>query len=380
MIKVVQTVFNNYTNDSRVFKTANSLSSEGYKVSVVGHHDVNLAKSEIVNGVKIHRVSFLNRKITKSKILKLIAYIKYIKEALFYSSETDIIHCNDLNTLPIGVLIKKFYNKNVKVVYDAHEYETQKNGLHGIDKKLVALLERYCIKYADQVITVSDSIAHEYVRLYGIDKPYVVLNTPLKKKMAKQNLFRDRFNISKKQSIFLYQGNFGPGRGIEVLLSTFKLIESSSVIIFMGYGQLENKIKEHASHYRNIYFHEAVNQTVLLDYTSSADFGIATIENTCLSYYYSLPNKIFEYIMANLAVIVSDLPEIRQVIEENQVGVIAKESNVKGLIQAIKQATQLNKTIYLKNIKKMQDIYNWNNQEKVLFTAYKNLEEEGNNG
>lgn len=380
MIKVVQTVFNNYTNDSRVFKTANSLSSEGYKVSVVGHHDINLAKSEIVNGVKIHRVSFLNRKITKSKISKLIAYIKYIKEALFYSSETDIIHCNDLNTLPIGVLIKKFYNKNVKVVYDAHEYETQKNGLHGIDKKLVALLERYCIKYADQVITVSDSIAHEYVRLYGIDKPYVVLNTPLKKKMAKQNLFRDRFNISKKQSIFLYQGNFGPGRGIEVLLSTFKLIESSSVIIFMGYGQLENKIKEHASHYRNIYFHEAVNQTVLLDYTSSADFGIATIENTCLSYYYSLPNKIFEYIMANLAVIVSDLPEIRQVIEENQVGVIAKESNVKGLIQAIKQATQLNKTIYLKNIKKMQDIYNWNNQEKVLFTAYKNLEEEGNNG
>ena len=380
MIKVVQTVFNNYTNDSRVFKTANSLSSEGYKVSVVGHHDVNLAKSEIVNGVKIHRVSFLNRKITKSKISKLIAYIKYIKEALFYSSETDIIHCNDLNTLPIGVLIKKFYNKNVKVVYDAHEYETQKNGLHGIDKKLVALLERYCIKYADQVITVSDSIAHEYVRLYGIDKPYVVLNTPLKKKMAKQNLFRDRFNISKKQSIFLYQGNFGPGRGIEVLLSTFKLIESSSVIIFMGYGQLENKIKEHASHYRNIYFHEAVNQTVLLDYTSSADFGIATIENTCLSYYYSLPNKIFEYIMANLAVIVSDLPEIRQVIEENQVGVIAKESNVKGLIQAIKEATQLNKTIYLKNIKKMQDIYNWNNQEKVLFTAYKNLEEEGNNG
>ena len=379
MIKVVQTVFNNYTDDSRVFKTANSLSSEGYKVTVVGHHDVNLAKSEIVNGVKIHRVSFLNRKVTKSKISKLIAYIKYIKEALFYSSETDIIHCNDLNTLPIGVLIKKFYNKNVKVVYDAHEYETQKNGLHGIDKKFVALLERYCIKYADQIITVSDSIAHEYVRLYGIDKPYVVLNTPLKKKMAKQNLFRDRFNISKKQSIFLYQGNFGTGRGIEVLLSTFKLMECSSVIIFMGYGQLENKIKEHASHYRNIYFHEAVNKTVLLDYTSSADFGIATIENTCLSYYYSLPNKIFEYIMANLAVIVSDLPEIRQVIEENQVGVIARENNVKGLIQAIKEATQLNKAIYLKNIKKMQDIYNWNNQEKILFAAYKNLEEERNN-
>ena len=57
MIKVVNTVFNNYTNDSRVFKTANSLYEVGYGVSVIAHHDVNLPKIEIIS-IIIIRISF----------------------------------------------------------------------------------------------------------------------------------------------------------------------------------------------------------------------------------------------------------------------------------------------------------------------------------
>jgi len=39
------------------------------------------------------------------------------------SKKSDISHCNDLNALPVGVVVKKFFNKNVKIVYDAHGYE-----------------------------------------------------------------------------------------------------------------------------------------------------------------------------------------------------------------------------------------------------------------
>ena len=144
----------------------------------------------------------------------------------------------------------------------------------------------------------------------------------------------------------------------------------------MGYGQLEDEIKEHSMDYANIFFQEAVSPDKLLDYTSSADFGVATLQNTCLSYYYCLPNKIFEYIMANLPVIVSDLPEMRRIIEVNQVGIIAKENNVERLKEAIKEAKGLDTTTFLKNIKKVQEIYNWDNQEKILLSAYKNLENE----
>ena len=127
----------------------------GYEVSVIGHHDIGLPKNEILNGVKIYRVSFLNRKTNKSKKSKIIAYIKFIKQALYHSVNANIIHCNDLNTLPIGIIIKKFYNQNVKIIYDAHEYETQKNGLNRIEKRFIAILESYFIKHVDKMITVS---------------------------------------------------------------------------------------------------------------------------------------------------------------------------------------------------------------------------------
>ncbi|WP_323592289.1 hypothetical protein, partial [Aliarcobacter butzleri] len=74
-------------------------------------------------------------------------------------------------------------------------------------------------------------------------------------------------------------------------LETFKTIDNeNAVIVFMGYGSLENLIRETSKEYKNIYFHQAVSPDVLLDYTSSADFGISTIEDSCLSYRYCLPN------------------------------------------------------------------------------------------
>jgi len=49
----------------------------------------------------------------------------------------------------------------------------------------------------------------------------------------------------KMKPIFLYQGGLNNGRGIEILLETFKNIENKNlVIVFMGYGTLEDEIKK----------------------------------------------------------------------------------------------------------------------------------------
>jgi glycosyltransferase involved in cell wall biosynthesis len=64
----------------------------------------------------------------------------------------------------------------------------------------------------------------------------------------------------------------------------------------------------------------------LLHYTTSADVGISGVENTCLSYYYALPNKIMEYIHAGIAVLSPDFPEMRKVVLENKCGWVHEES------------------------------------------------------
>jgi glycosyltransferase involved in cell wall biosynthesis len=373
MVKVANFVFNSFLNDSRVLKESLSLSHNGYSVTVIAHHDKNLEKEEKHSKLTIRRVAYLDRTVTKGKIGKLRAYLNYVGESIAYAKEFEILHCNDINTLPIGVIIKKVYNKNVKIVYDAHEYETETYALKGIQKKITKLVEKFLIKYADKVITVSDSIANEYVKLYGISKPALVLNTPPFKEVVKYNKFREAFDIEGK-TIFLYQGGLTKNRGIELLIEVFQSLNNESVMVFMGYGDLETYIKETSNNSSNIFFHKAVSPEVLLEYTVSADFGISTIEDSCLSYRYCLPNKLFEYIMSEVPLIVSNLPEMKKVVNQNDIGVVVETDSIKGTIEAIEKAISLDKEIMKKNLKKAKAFYNWEEQEKVLLKLYKELE------
>jgi len=107
----------------------------------------------------------------------------------------------------------------------------------------------------------------------------------------------------------------------------------------------------------------------------SADFGIAMIEDSCLSYRYCLPNKLFEYMMAEIPVIVSSLYEMKRLVEDNNIGVVAEENTPDGLKDAIVKATRLEGDELNKNIRKVKEIYNWEEQEKVLLKVYKGLYE-----
>lgn len=376
MKKIAVLVLNDYENDSRVRKEVTSLSKD-YKVDVYAINsglfetEENISKNiDIYRYIKYIKPSNHYYK----KLLQLLTYIKFFFSGLIHLKKYDVVHCNDLETLPIGVVAKIFY-KNLSLVYDAHEYETETLWMKNkFKKKIAKQMESICIKYVDKTITVSNAIADEYVKLYNITKPSLVLNTPPYKNIDKKNIFRETFKIAKDKTIFLYQGGLSNGRGIEILLDTFQLIEDEkSVIVFMGYGPLEELVMKSSKEYRNIYFHKAVSPDILLDYTSSADFGISTIEDSCLNYRYCLPNKIFEYLMAGIPVIVSNLLEMKRLVEDNYIGVVANENTPKGLKEAIEAATLLDKEELKQNILKVKEIYNWEKQEKVLLKMYKEI-------
>ena len=374
MKTVISIVLNSFTNDSRVLKENISLQNAGYDVKVVALHEEPLREFDEVQNISVHRIKLKSRNWSKNKTIQLFKYLEFVYRVVSQYNYAEVIHCNDLNTLPIGYIIKKFYNKNVKVVYDAHEYETEVNGLMGIHKNLAKKLEKFLIKRVDKTITVSDAIANEYVKHYNIVKPALVLNTPPFQAVEKKDIFRRTFNIGEEKTIFLYQGGLSKGRGIEILLDTFKKAESiDSVIVFMGSGPLERLVKEASTAYDNIYFHKAVAPNRLLEYTNSADFGILFYENSCLNHYYCSPNKMFEYLMADLPVIVSNLYEMKRLVENNSIGVIAQENTPNGLKEAIEKAKKLNREELQKNIQRVKAIYNWEEQEKVLLNLYMDL-------
>lgn len=372
-MKVVSIVLNNFTSDSRVLKESRSLMKAGYKVDVLALHDQGLAQNEIVDGVSVERLSLRLRKLPKVRLFQILKYLEFLIKAVLYSKKFDVLHCNDLNSLPIGVVCKVF-NSKIKIIYDAHEYEIETVHLKGWFKKVAARVERFCIQYADKVITVSESIAEEYTRLYGIDKPSVVMNCPLFFDAPKKNYFRECLGISDEKAIFLYQGALADGRGIQCVLDVFGAQACpDTVVVFMGYGPLSNEIKRAAEKSENIFFYNAVSPNVVLEYTSSADFGISFIEDRCLNYRYCLPNKLFEYLMVGLPVIVSDLPEMKKIVNDFDVGCVVKSGSQSDFEEALKEICQYNYPDFSLRAKSAAKQFTWQSQEKVLLEVYRGL-------
>lgn len=367
-------VLNNFSNDSRVLKESRSLTKFGYEVLVLALHDKGQLENEIIENIPVHRIKLITRGWPKIKPIQLVKYLEFVIRVIRSYRKTDIFHCNDLNTLPIGVLVKNLFNKNCKIIYDAHEFETERCGLYGIEKKLHQWLERFLIYYSDKVITASFSYADQYQLLYNMPKPYVVLNCPPFTEVVKHDLFRTELGIRQNQTILLYQGALSPGRGIELLLEAFSnLVSDETVIVFMGYGILETEIRKQAESNSIIFFRQAVPVDILLNYTASADYGISLIEDVCLSYRYCLPNKMFEYLMAGIPVLCSNLFEMRRLVDQYNLGVVASENTVDGFLDAIKKLLLADYDLLAANVSDVKKIFNWENQEKVLLRVYGDL-------
>lgn len=376
--KTLHIVLNSFINDSRVIKECKSINEKLFiNINVYALHEQGLKTYEESNHFTIHRFALKTRGWSKKKSVQLIKYFE-----CFYSMfrkalvlKPDIIHAHDLHALPIGVAIAR--KLNIPIIYDAHEYETQVNGLiqGSLWQRGLSILERYLIKKVNKVVTVSESIANEYVRLYNIEKPILILNCPPYQLVKKNNLFCEEFNIPNEHLIFLYQGGLSSGRGLLQMLEAFKeLNDQTKHLILMGYGELEATIKEYAHENTNIHYKAAVKPDDLLNWTSSADVGFSTIENTGLSDYYCLPNKLFEYLMAGLPVIVSNLYELKRTVRNYNLGWVLEEDNTAEQIRAvIKGIKKDDLTSFQTSISNAIKEFNWEKQEEQLLKLYKEL-------
>lgn len=358
----------NMTNESRIFKESKFISRncDFEKIILIGIWEDGLNKDELYeSNIYIKRVSLFN--IKKRSILYLYYFMYVSLFIVLYRPK--MINIHTLEFLPLSLIAKIF---KIRIIYDTHELETEKANFKGFRKKISKMIEKAFIGFVDKVIVVGEAIADEYKKMYSkIDRPYVVLNTPNYKITQKNDLFREKFNIDKEKIIFLYQGAIAPSRGVEILLEIFK--ETNKVIVFMGYGSLVDKVKEYSLAYKNIYYHEAVKPEVLLNYTSSADIGFCLIENSCKSYDYCMPNKMFEYIMAGIPVIASDLYEMKKIINLYKIGVTINYKNINILKEKINNISIENIDAFIENIENFKKKFNWERQEETLREIYINI-------
>jgi len=316
-------VRNTVRNDSRVLKEASALQSSGMfsSVEIVGLNEAGLPEEEVIAGLHVRRVTLASRGWSKglpAQVMKLLEWRHRIIRT-YANAPLTVIHCHDLDPLPIAVRLKAL--TGAQLVYDAHELETEQGETSKMRVALARAAERRLIGKADQMITVSASIAQWYRREYPGVAPALVRNIPLRPPSSGASTdLRRRYSVPADALLFIHVGALSPGRGVEQLLAAFSSPAVDHHLVFLGRGQLAPLVHSHAQACPRIHHLDAVPPSEVLGVAAGADAGVSMTLDTCLNNRYCLPNKLFECLLAGLPVLASDLPEQSAIVRTHDAG------------------------------------------------------------
>ena len=405
--QVSMIVWNEFRNDARVLKEAETLQSAGYQVTVHALHTpgvtqehetlpcgvkvVRVARSPLWQWRKKHQVAANNgsgeaqakkpsgpitKLSLKGQLLRIIAR-SWTHLGLLYQlvrSKPDVVHGHDVNTLPTAWLASVI--ARVPLVYDAHEISTDREGYANF-RKIVGWVEKRLMPRAAGTITTTDTRARFFSLAYRIQRPIILQNRPRLTKISKSNRIRSELNLTESWPIVLYQGGLQQGRGLVRIIDAAQTV-SGAYFVFIGSGRLELPLKERATCLGledRVHFIDTVSLDDLPHYTASADIGVQAIENTCLNHYSTDSNKLFEYMIASLPIVATKMPEIRKIVHQFDFGIIVPPADTNALAQAIQQLVNDPKLRqrYSNNAIKGGLVLNWEEQERKLISLYENI-------
>jgi len=350
--------------DTRIFvKECKSLQKEGYAVSLVVADNLG---NETIDNIQIFDVgketSRLKRMYTTPK--------KVLKKALII--DADIYHFHDPELIKTGV---KLLKAGKKVIYDVHEDVPRqilsKPYLKSFIKPIVSKsFERFENKNAKKlsfIITATDFITERFKKINRNSES--VKNYPIIDEL------QEEINWEEKENKACYVGAIGVTRGITEITKALEFTKYKLKLAGkFSSKELENKILN-SEQKNKIDFLGFVNRKQVKEIYKNSKVGLVTLHPT-ESYKDALPVKMFEYMLAGIPVISSDIPLWQAIVEENNCGVCVNPFKPKEIAKAIDKL--IDNDEYAKELgqngqKAVIEKYNWANEEKKIINIYKNL-------
>jgi glycosyltransferase involved in cell wall biosynthesis len=331
--RVIISVINDLATDQRVKRTAMTFVELGYEVTLVGRQLPGSLPVYNFPGIAAVRFKLWAQ---KGALFYAFYNIRLLIYLLF--NKADLLYANDLDTLLPNFLLSKM--KRIPLIYDSHEYFTGVPELeHNRFAKSVWLrIERFVFPKLKHVITVNNSIAEIYFRLYN-RKPEVVRNVPLTNKHKNVNVeeVKSKYGLEHFENIFILQGSgINIHRGAEEAVEAMQTVDASLLIIGGGdvFSELPGLTERfHVKH--KVIIHPKVSQDELKKITSVCFAGLSLDKDNNINYRLSLPNKLFDYIHAGIPVIVSRLAEVEAIVEDYDVGIVLSSNNTKAIASAM---------------------------------------------
>jgi glycosyltransferase involved in cell wall biosynthesis len=424
--RVCMYVWNHFTNDARVLRECTALSNNGYSVDLICIHDPeakNMARHEKLNEdfhvYRVNRYPYLltfvqnllsvckKKKwpaipilflwiaaifylpiLTLSVTVAFVALYKFkltpwwVKANIYlrmvmrgYLKNYDIYHSNDLNTLLQGYICSKWRIRKKKLVYDSHEVQTSRTGY---DSGIYGKLEGWLIKKIDTMMVENDTRAKFNEDLYGF-YPNVVHNYPFKQigKGTEKVSIHEMFGLPKDEKILLYQGGIQTGRGLDKLIDAVPLFKEGTLVL-VGDGKIKKdliKKVEEMNLTERVKFIPKAPLADLPKYTRNAYLGFQVLNNVCFNHWSASSNKLFEYMMSGVPVVACNFPEIKRVVQDEEVGICVDPHDYQDIARAVNLLLE-DKSLrekLSKNCLKAKNKYNWEEETEIFLNVYRKL-------
>jgi glycosyltransferase involved in cell wall biosynthesis len=371
-------------SDMRVMREATALVRAGYDVSIVDLERENTRpRVEYRDDVRLIHVfapSFFRS--SRFKPWFLVRLLNAISRVLWrlLRVKADVYHAHDDLALPPCFLAARLRRRSL--VFDAHELPLAEPGLTRwrLLTNCAATALRVMMPRCKAVITVSPPIARELQARYGGPRASIVRNIPDYMRPINDDRLRRHFGLPALSRIALYQGYFQANRSLDVLVRAAQFLAPGHYIVLMGDGILRDQVEELIARLGvddRILIKDTVPYQELLSWTASADLGLTVFSrDVSLNTRYCLPNKLFEYLMAGLPVLTTQLDAVVELLQFYQVGceIESLEPQVvaAGINSMLGNPSELAR-LRANALAACQSDLNWDAEQRRLIALYKNI-------
>ncbi len=354
--QIIFTVINDLNYDQRMHRICTSLAENGYKVTLIGRQKPNSEKlhKKPFNQYRLHCIFHKGKLFYFEFNVRLFLHLLKRKASAICAIDLDtILPCFGIARL-----------KNIYCFHDAHEYFAEMPEVinRPFVKRTWELVANWAIPKMELCYTISHSLAEIFQEKYGKNF-HVIRNVPW---------LQDIKTDHPEEPFILYQGALNEGRGLETLIAAMDQIDLP--LYLAGEGDLSQKLRQQVKEEgldNKVHFLGYVSPAQLKTLTPKAFVGFNILANKGLNYYYSLPNKFFDYMHAGIPILTNNFPEYQRINKQYQVAMLLNLEK-DSIVRNIKYLRD-NPSVYNQmknNCLAARDVFNWNQEEKKLLNLY----------
>lgn len=247
----------------------------------------------------------------------------------------DVVLANDVDTVPLAVRMRE--DKRAGGVHaDLHEYapgQLQSLRWRLFVRPYVRWLARCWVARADSVSTVGKGVARRYAEELGLRADVVVNAAP----------YVDRSPTPVGEPLRLVHSGVARGnRGMGLMIDAVRLAHrpvTLDLYLLPNEPAVLATLRRQAADLPQVRFHEPVQPGELGDRLAGADVGVFVLPPLTDNYRHALPNKLFDFVQARLALVVGPSPEMAALVREHGLGVVTDDFTAQSLARAIDALT-----------------------------------------